>query len=69
MSMFKWNDLSKKEMPTETGAYLVYHKNEVIELSVWDDKSHEWKLHAVNDSPITHWTDYKKLGKPFKYQG
>ena len=65
MPIFKWQCLSKKEYPDKTGPYLVYHKNENIELSVFDVSDNQWRLHGDKSSPITHWTDYKKLGKPF----
>lgn len=69
MSIFKWQDLSKNELPEESRGYLVYHKNGNIELSVWDKKEKQFKLHGDTGSPITHWTDYKKLGKPYQYTG
>lgn len=69
MSIFTWNDLSKNEKPEKTGSYIIFHENGVIEMSVFDTKDGQWKLYATKDSPITHWTDYKKLGKPYSYQG
>ncbi len=68
MPVFTWHRADKK-VPECDGTYVVYHKNGVIEMSVWNCNKSQWAMHATQDSPITHWTDYKKLGKPFSYNG